>query len=124
MRKVIWVSRVPQEPQVFQALLDPKVILAVQVSQVLLVLMVLQVPEDPLDPKVLLVLLVLRDIQVFLVPLALLVWLQKVFPDLRAPLASLVSLVLMGNLVKLVLLDPLVLLVRLYSRKEWVWARL
>lgn len=65
--------QVSQVPQVFQALLDPKVTLAVQVSQVPLVPMALQVPEDPVGLKVPLVLPVLRATQVSLVLPALLV---------------------------------------------------
>lgn len=89
--------------------------------QVPLVLMVAQVPEDLLDPKVLLVPLVLRDTQVFLAPLVLLVWLLKVFLDPRVLLVSQVSLVLMEKPAQLALLVPLVLLGRLYLRREWGW---
>lgn len=111
-------------PQVFLALLDPKVIPVVQVSQVPLVLMVPLVPEDLLDLKVLLVLLALRDTQVSLVLPALLVWLPRVLSDPRVPLASLVSLVLMERLAQPALLVPLVLLVRLCLRRAWEWVRL
>lgn len=106
-------------PQVSQALLDPKVTLAVQVSQVLLVLMVLQVLEDPLVLRVPLVLLALRVTQVCLVLPVLLVWLPRVTPDLRVLLVNPVSLVLMEKLAQLALLVPLVLPVRLCSRRVW-----
>lgn len=118
------MPQVPQVPQVFQALLDPKVTPAVQASQVPLVLMVLQVPEDLLGLKVPLVLPVLRGTQVSLVLQALLVWLLRVLLDPRVLLVSPVSPVLMEKLAQLVLLVPLVLLVRLFLRRVWEWLRL
>lgn len=103
----------------FQDLLDPKDILAVQVSPVLLVLMVPQVREDPLDLRVPLVPLVLRDIQVSLVLLAQLAWLLRVFLDLRDHLVCPVSLVLMEVRAQLALPVPLVPQERLFLRRAW-----
>lgn len=117
--KVMVVPQVPQVLQVSQGLLDPKDTLVALVSQVPLDLMDLQVPEDLLDHKDLLVLLALRDIQVSLDLLVLLVWLQRVFLDLRVPLVNPVSPEVMESPAPLALLVPLDLLVRLSSRRAW-----
>lgn len=115
------MPQVPQEPQVSQGLLDPKVILVAQVSKVPLDQMVHQVREDLLGLKVPLVLKASRDTQVSLVLLAPLVWLLRVSLDLRVLLVNLVSPELMENLVQLALLVPLALPVRLYLRRARTW---
>ncbi|GLD47935.1 collagen alpha-1(X) chain-like protein [Lates japonicus] len=107
--RVSKVNRVTQVQLVLLAPgepLDPQVILAVQVNQVLLVLTVLQVKRDLLGLRALLVPLAIRDTQVSLVLLALLVWLLRVSPGLRVLPVFPVSLVLMEKLAQLALLVP------------------